>query len=384
VKPDPALQHVNHLELDLVPVALPIADLAPSPPAPAVVVDLETPRRELVVIDGGLDDVDALVASVVGDAGRQVEVVILAPDADGFAQITELLSQRDNLDALHVLSHGRAGALQLGDVTLDTEALEHRAAALTKWHRAFRAGADILLYGCDLPGNLEGVRFMDTLGALTGTDVAASDDATGAADLGGDWALEVMRGCVDTGIVFDAGLQRSYGAVFTLLAEETFPNSGNLDGNTTGIGWADAWSVNASRMKSNGGDLSDPAGLLAGAGSSAIGKLNTPLTLVTANRNLSTPVGANGTVTWISFLVQPDSTSVLGYMGLVFGNTANDEAFAGYSGTSFILQRLGSFTPATAPDVTATGGQTAFIAVKIEAASGNDTITMYVNPTPGL
>lgn len=372
------------MSADLVPVELPIVDPAPWPPAPAVVADLDAPRRELVVIDGGLPDVDALLAGIVADTGRHVEVVILGPDADGFVQLTELLSQRDDLDALHVLSHGRAGALQLGNVTLDTDALDLRAAALTKWHRAFRAGADILLYGCDLAGNLEGVRFMDTLGALTGMDVAASDDATGAAHLGGDWELEVVRGTVDTGIAFDAGVLHSYGGVLTLVAEDTFPNSGNLDGDTTGVGWADAWSVDSSRMQANGADLSDPAGLLAGAGSSVIGRLTTALPLVTATRNLSVPVGADGTVTWIGFLVQPDSTSVLDYMGLIFGNTASDVAYAGYSGTSFILSEVGTFDIVTAPGVTATDGQAAFIAVKIEAAAGNDTITMYVNPTPGL
>jgi hypothetical protein len=371
------------MSADLAPVELPIADLGPSP-VPAVVATAGGPRRELVVIDGGLSDLDALVAGIAADAAGEVEVVILAPDADGFARLTELLSQRAELDALHIVSHGRAGALQLGNVTLDADALDVRAAALTKWHRAFRAGADILLYGCDLAGNLDGVRFMETLGALTGTDVAASDDATGAADLGGDWALEVVRGTVDTGIVFDAALQRSYGAVFTLVAEETFPISGSLNGTTTGVGWADAWSVDTALMQANGGDLSDPAGLLAGAGSSAIGRLTTPTPLVTATRNLSAPVGATGTVTWISFLVQPDSTSVLDYMGLVFGNTAADVAFAGYGGTGFILNEVGTLGIVTAPGVTANGGQTAFIAVKIEAAAGNDTITMYVNPTPGL
>lgn len=393
-KPKPAQRHARPImellesrwmmSADLVPVELPIVDLAPWPPAPAVVGNHEAPRRELVVIDGGLPDVDALVAGIVADTGRHVEVVVLDPDADGFVQLTELLSQRDDLDALHVISHGRAGALQLGNVTLDADSLEVRGAALTKWHRAFRAGADILLYGCDLAGNLDGIRFMDTLGALTGTDVAASDDATGAAHLGGDWELEVVRGTVDTGIAFGAGIQRLYGSVFTLQAEETFPNSGNLDGGTTGVGWADAWSVDADRMQANGGDLSDPAGLLAGAGSSAIGRLNTALPLVTATRNLTAPVGANGTVTWIGFLVQPDSTSVLDYMGLVFGNTAGDVAYAGYSGTSFILSEVGTLDIVTAPGVTASSGQTAFIALKIEAAAGNDTITMYVNPTPGL
>ncbi len=371
------------MSADLVPVELPIVDLAPWPPVPAVVADLDVPRRELVVIDGGLPDLDTLVAGIVGDTRREVEVVVLAPDSDGFAQLTELLSQRADLDALHVISHGRAGALQLGDVTLDADALDVRAAALAKWHRAFRAGADILLYGCDLAGNLEGVRFLETLGALAGTDVAASDDATGAAALGGDWMLEYRLGTVETALAVNAGTQLAYDGLLALHAEDGFVVTGNLDGAGSGAGWGGAWSVAVTSMLATGLDLSDPGDLLATSGSSAIGNLTVPSTSVTAIRNLGAAIGADGTTTWIGFLVQPDSTGAGATMGLEFGNAAGDVAFAGYDGTSFVLQKADGTGRVTVGGISASAGQGAFVVVRIDSAAGNDTISMYVNPTPG-
>ncbi|MFZ4526239.1 MAG: DUF4347 domain-containing protein [Chlorobium sp.] len=56
---------------------------------------------------------------------------------------------------------------------------------------------DILLYGCNVAAGAEGLAFVDALARLTHADVAASDDVTGAAALGGDWVLEVESGVVE-------------------------------------------------------------------------------------------------------------------------------------------------------------------------------------------
>ena len=52
------------------------------------------------------------------------------------------------------------------------------------------AGADLLLYGCDVAADALGQQMTGTLAALTGADVAASTDLTGAASRGGNWVLE--------------------------------------------------------------------------------------------------------------------------------------------------------------------------------------------------
>ena len=42
-----------------------------------------------------------------------------------------------------------------------------------------------------------GAEAATTLAALTGADVAASDDLTGSSDQGGDWDLEFKQGQID-------------------------------------------------------------------------------------------------------------------------------------------------------------------------------------------
>ena len=57
-----------------------------------------------------------------------------------------------------------------------------------------RDRADRLLYGCDVAQGERGQAFIEQLAAATGADVAASNDPTGAAALGGDWVLESRAG----------------------------------------------------------------------------------------------------------------------------------------------------------------------------------------------
>ncbi len=71
-------------------------------------------------------------------------------------------------------------------------------------------------------------------------------------------------------------------------------------------------------------------------------------------------------------------------MGLEFGSTGVDVAFAGYNGTSFVLEEAGGASRQTVAGISASNGQSYLIVLRIDAALGNDSITMYVNPTPGL
>ena len=125
-----------------------------------------------------------------GPEGRSLEVVLLDSGRDGIEQITEALARSQDLDAVHIVSHGSQGAVQLGNVSLSAETLDAHADALASWGNALASDADILFYGCDLAGGESGAAFVDSLAELTGADVAASIDLTGSALLGGDWDLE--------------------------------------------------------------------------------------------------------------------------------------------------------------------------------------------------
>src|SRR5262245_51679287 len=154
--------------------------------------------HELVFVDGAIADRDALVAGFVRATGadRPVDVVVLDPGGDGISQIGEALATRTGLTAVHILSHGRDGAIQLGSATLDAATLDARAEAISAWGSAFAGDGDLLLYGCDVADSIAGEAFVGELARATGADVAASDDLTGEAGLGGDWTLEFATGAI--------------------------------------------------------------------------------------------------------------------------------------------------------------------------------------------
>lgn len=116
--------------------------------------------------------------------------------SEGLAQIAQALAGRNGVDAVHIVSHGAQGSVQLGASTLDAGALAAHADDLAKIGAALADGGDILLYGCEAGAGSAGAALVDTLAVLSRADVAASLDATGAAALGGNWLLERSSGPV--------------------------------------------------------------------------------------------------------------------------------------------------------------------------------------------
>jgi hypothetical protein len=169
-------------------------------------------RRELVFIDKAAQDYEQLVSNLLAstDQVRQFDVYLIDSDSDGIAQITEVLADYDEIDAIHIVSHSDDGEIRLGNVSLHSQNLAGYAAELTSWRDALASDADLLFYGCDLAQSGTGQSFVDAIGALCDCDVAASSDATGLAALGGDWNLDYNLGQVETTIAFNAQLQNTW------------------------------------------------------------------------------------------------------------------------------------------------------------------------------
>jgi hypothetical protein len=169
-------------------------------------------RHEIVFVDSGIEDHGALVDALraAPPNGRELEVVLIDAERDGIAQITEALSDHRDLDAIHIVSHGSEAAVALGNSWLMAENLDAHTGSLLAWAEALGEDADLLFYGCNLAGGDEGAAFAESLAKLTGADVAASDDATGSALLGGDWDLELRLGGVESEIAIGAQLQQSW------------------------------------------------------------------------------------------------------------------------------------------------------------------------------
>jgi hypothetical protein len=169
-----------------------------------------TAKRELILIDGAVPDYQALVAGISTSA----DVFVLDPTQDGIAQIGEILSDYSGLEAIQIFSHGEAGSLQLGSATVNAKNLTQYREALRTWSKALAEDADLLFFGCNLAATADGQLLVDQLASLTGADVAASDDLTGHASLGGDWDLEIAFGPIEASIALDEATQNHYG--FTL------------------------------------------------------------------------------------------------------------------------------------------------------------------------
>lgn len=169
-------------------------------------------QKAIVFIDSTVTDYQSLVAGVNASS----EVVILDRTKDSISQITEVLANRSNISAVHIVSHGSPGSLQLGNGSLNTENIEDYGTQLQQWRKSFSNKADILIYGCNVAANnnqRQGKIFLQRLHELTGANIAASDDLTGNAALGGDWDLEVTIGKVASSIVFHPAIAKAYSGV---------------------------------------------------------------------------------------------------------------------------------------------------------------------------
>ncbi|WNZ24969.1 DUF4347 domain-containing protein [Leptolyngbya sp. NK1-12] len=173
---------------------------------------------QIAFVDAGIAD----SASLVSQFQPGTEVHLLDSSQDAIAQITQVLANRSNLSAVHLVSHGSNGALQLGGDTIRD--LSEYDAELQQWSNSLTADADILLYGCNVAAGEAGVAFVNSLSQLTGADVAASDDLTG---MGGDWDLEYNTGTIETAAIADMTYQGTL-ANFTVttLSDVVNPSDG--------------------------------------------------------------------------------------------------------------------------------------------------------------
>ncbi|WP_189688244.1 cadherin domain-containing protein, partial [Pseudorhodoferax aquiterrae] len=192
---------------------------APAQPQPVV---------ELVMLDERVPDADALLQDIAAQAaeGRSIEVVRVGADEDGVAAITAALAGRSDVAALHIVSHGGSGAVQLGQEALDNDTLLARAADIAGWGSHLGRGADILLYGCDVASDDAGRALVQGLADLTGADVAASTDATGAAALGGNWLLEMQTGHIEARLAFDLQTQAQWQGLLATYTVTSTADSG--------------------------------------------------------------------------------------------------------------------------------------------------------------
>ncbi|MGH1373413.1 MAG: DUF4347 domain-containing protein [Cellvibrionaceae bacterium] len=177
----------------------------------------ESSPTQLIVIDTSTPDYQRLLSDVTQGEGADFQVLLLATDQNGVDQITQYLGGygAQSFSAIHIISHGSDGAVQLGSLNLNESTLANQRDALSSWQDVLTDDADLLFYGCNLAQQSEGQQLLQTISELTRADIAASDDLTGASALNGDWELEFLVGEVGSELflstAFEAGWQHTLG-----------------------------------------------------------------------------------------------------------------------------------------------------------------------------
>ena len=158
---------------------------------------------ELVFVDSAVRNSAELLKGISPDA----QVIFIEAGQDGIQRISEVLAGRENIQAIHIISHGTDGAVKLGNLWLQESNLDQHANAIAEWGKALGSDADVLIYGCNVAATDSGRSLVDALANLTGADVAASEDPTGHADKGGDWKLEYATGAIEASILVTQSAQ---------------------------------------------------------------------------------------------------------------------------------------------------------------------------------
>ncbi|MFB2120915.1 DUF4347 domain-containing protein [Parapedobacter sp. 2B3] len=153
----------------------------------------KSPVKELLVVDRNIKDYRQFSRLVKPG----VELVEIPQGTDGLVYLLETLEHYENLHAVHLFSHARAGELLLGNTPVDGGTLKSHPEFARVVNGAIKTGGDFLLYGCELGKGEAGDEFLEIIKSNTHADVAASDNRTGNAAFNGDWDLEIQKGDIE-------------------------------------------------------------------------------------------------------------------------------------------------------------------------------------------
>jgi hypothetical protein len=168
---------------------------------------------ELVLIDAATPQIELFVQQLEDQAarGRPIAWLVVGAQENGVQAVSSLLAQTEgNVRAIHIVGHAQDGIGQLGSTRFDTALLRQAGAAIAAWGDHLSGDADILFYGCDMANGEARQQLLSTISTLTNADVAASNDATGAHWLGGNWELEFRTGSIEAASIATETLKAGF------------------------------------------------------------------------------------------------------------------------------------------------------------------------------
>ena len=185
---------------------------------PLTLPERPTPSRgELFFIDAGVADPGAFWLA----APKGGTVVCIPAGVDSWHFMAQEAARFQGLSAIHIVSHGQPGALVLNGQRYAAADLDTLTVPLQQLGRALTKNGDIFLYGCEVGAGVAGQTLLNTLAAVTGADIAASNDKTGNATHGGNWDLEITTGQIDPSLALNATSMAGYDAVLHTASVST-------------------------------------------------------------------------------------------------------------------------------------------------------------------
>ncbi len=339
--------------------------------------------NEVIFIDSAVEGLQNFLLD-----HSQADVVLLDAGSDGMEQIAAVLEGRTGIEAIHILSHGSSGELNLGNDTFNLESMngEH-ADELATIKSALSAEADILIYGCDVGAEKSGQAFISALSEATGADIAASTDLTGAAELGGDWDLESKTGTLETdsfalegfaGVLLDPIVDLNSdptvtvtGPVVTVTSATTDlvtnGDFGTVNGPVPPAPWVEAGAGSGTAAVVNGDDryrLRDDAVTFSQALTVPTDTSNTTVTsssTATTTTDVSTTVATTNEITSISFdfawqnidITGADDNQVrVSYNGVLYATFDTIRGVAGEQNVAGLVGNWNYFNGASGPATT--------------------------------
>ncbi|HEY8940405.1 MAG TPA: putative Ig domain-containing protein, partial [Cellvibrio sp.] len=167
--------------------------------------------REIVFIDTSVANFEQLLDDILQHKDpNSVDIIQIDPIGDGLAQINSALLNYSNLTAIHLITHGKDGTVNLGSTTLGANNIQVYKDEFLGWQNALQDNADILIYGCNVAATKEELQLVEQFADLTQADVAASNDLTGHKSYGGNWELEVHQGDIESSIIVSEAMQEQW------------------------------------------------------------------------------------------------------------------------------------------------------------------------------
>ena len=142
--------------------------------------------REIAFIDPAVVDVPSLVAGL----RPEVVPVLLGGELPAAQVIARTLRDYEDLDAIHIVAHGRPGDLSFSNGALTLSNIKQYATDLAAIGDALGPYGEVLLWSCHTGEGAGGRAFVRELSQIVGAPVAAATGLVGSALLGGNWELD--------------------------------------------------------------------------------------------------------------------------------------------------------------------------------------------------